>query len=160
MTKKTIQLCNSALTECEMLVSREFAEEVSDYINKYNEWGVGIELLIDVLMEEDKKISIAQFNAVDAAMESMGLSESPRIKQLKTQIQEQLLTETEAYLAMYSFLEEYYKLTNSDEIGGLLGSMSLLQDGGSADPEILGEWKEAVDRVLKGKVNGVNGQQK
>ena len=39
------------------------------------------------------------------------------------------LTEEQAYLAMYSFLSDYYDTTNSDEIGGLLGSMSLLEDG-------------------------------
>ena len=66
---------------------------------------------------------------------------------------EKCLTSKEAFLAMYSFLDKYYQLTQDDEIGGLLGSMSLLPDGETADPAIQSEWKEAVNKVLEGKVN-------
>ena len=64
------------------------------------------------------------------------------------------LTNKQAFLAMYAFLEEYYESTNSDDIGGLLGSMSLLPDGGSADAAVQDEWNEAVEKVLNGQVNG------
>ncbi len=63
------------------------------------------------------------------------------------------LTEKQAFLAMYSFLDEYYQITKSDDVGSLLSSMSLLEDGGTADPAILSEWKDAVKKVLEGKVN-------
>lgn len=63
------------------------------------------------------------------------------------------LTKEEAYLAMFAFLEDYYSRGNSDEIGSMLGSMSLLQDGGTADPAIEQDWNVAVERVLKEKVN-------
>jgi len=63
------------------------------------------------------------------------------------------LTKEEAYLAMFAFLEDYYSRGKSDEIGGMLGSMSLLQDGGTADPAIEQDWNNALERVLKGKVN-------
>jgi hypothetical protein len=46
------------------------------------------------------------------------------------------LSKEQAYQTMYSFLESYYQLTGSDEIGGLRGSMSLLVDGATADPAI------------------------
>ena len=36
------------------------------------------------------------------------------------------LTHQEAYEAMFAFLEAYYDRSKSDEIGGLLGSMSLI----------------------------------
>ena len=62
-------------------------------------------------------------------------------------------TTKEAYLAMFSFLENYYELTKSDDIGSLLGSMSLLQGGGTADPAIWKEWLEAIARMEKGKVD-------
>ena len=64
-----------------------------------------------------------------------------------------VLTEEQAYLAMYAFLEEYYELTGSDEIGGLLGSMSLLEDGDTADSAILEDWKTAINKVIENKVN-------
>ena len=40
----------------------------------------------------------------------------------------------QAYVAMYQYLKRIYDLTGSDELGGLLGSMSLLPDGQPADP--------------------------
>jgi hypothetical protein len=54
---------------------------------------------------------------------------------------------------MFAFLEEYYRLTNSDDIGGLLGSMSLLPDGGPADSTIAEEWAEAVEAAVEGRVS-------
>ncbi len=63
------------------------------------------------------------------------------------------LTEEQAYLAMFSFLETEYLLTSSDEIGGLLGGMSLLPDGSTADPAVKDQWKEAVAHVLRGEAN-------
>ena len=63
------------------------------------------------------------------------------------------LTEKEAFLAMYSFLDEYCQITKADEIGALLGSMSLLADGGTADPAIEQDWKKAVEMVLAGSVD-------
>ena len=56
-------------------------------------------------------------------------------------------------MAMYSFLDNYYQLTKSDDVGGLLGSMSLLNDGRSADPAIQEEWEEAIVKSLKNEVN-------
>jgi len=63
------------------------------------------------------------------------------------------LTSEIAFKAMYSFLDNYYQLTKSDDVGGLLGSMSLLSDGSSADPAIKEEWEEAVEKALKQEVN-------
>ncbi|WP_299980531.1 hypothetical protein [uncultured Pseudoteredinibacter sp.] len=53
---------------------------------------------------------------------------------------------------MYSFLDEYYQLTQSDDVGGLLGSLSLFLDGGFADPGVQEEWNEAVEKAMNGKV--------
>lgn len=63
------------------------------------------------------------------------------------------LTKKEAYLAMFAFLDEYYNLTKSDDIGGLLGSMSLLADGHPADPAMLEDWLEAIDKVKSNQVD-------
>lgn len=63
------------------------------------------------------------------------------------------LTSHEAYCAMYAFLEEYYRLTGSDDVGGLLGAMSLLSDGTPADPAIEVDWSNAVSKALTEKVD-------
>ena len=63
------------------------------------------------------------------------------------------LTSQQAYLAMFAFLEEEWKLTGSGEIGGLLGGMSLLSDGGPADPAVKEQWDLAVQRALAGEVD-------
>ncbi len=60
------------------------------------------------------------------------------------------LTLHEAYSAMYRFLVHEYEMTGSDEIGGMLGSMSLLEDGGTADPAVWSDWLQSVEKVLDG----------
>ncbi len=59
------------------------------------------------------------------------------------------MNEKEAYRAMFYFLENYYQKTKSSEIGGMLGGMSILQDGGTADPAFWEEWKLAFERATK-----------
>lgn len=63
------------------------------------------------------------------------------------------ITTEQAYLAMIAFLENYYSLTNADEIAALLGGLSLLPDGSSADPASKSDWDDAIQKVLSGKVN-------
>ena len=65
---------------------------------------------------------------------------------------ERKLTIREAYQAMYTFLEQYYQLTHADEIGAMLGGMSTLQDGGTADPAFWEDWLLAVERATNGQV--------
>lgn len=68
------------------------------------------------------------------------------------------LTIRQAYQAMYSFLEEYYRLTHADEIGAMLGGLSLLPDGLPADPGFRQDWLNAVRRVvIAGKGGGFTG---
>lgn len=54
---------------------------------------------------------------------------------------------------MFAFLKAYYDRGQSDEIGGLLGSLSLLQDGSPADPAYLSDWNAAVEAALSGRVD-------
>jgi hypothetical protein len=63
------------------------------------------------------------------------------------------LTEKEAYEAMFAFLEQIYNRTKSDDIGGLLGDMSILPDGDTANPAIWHEWLECVLKAKQGKVD-------
>ena len=58
------------------------------------------------------------------------------------------LTAQQAYLAMFEFLRQHYERGPSDEIGGLLGSLSLLADGQPADAAMASDWQAAVTAVL------------
>ncbi len=58
------------------------------------------------------------------------------------------LNEKQAFLAMFYFLDDYYDKTSSDEIGSLLGDLSLLPDGKPADPAAWEDWKKAVRKVF------------
>lgn len=64
-----------------------------------------------------------------------------------------MLTEKEAYNAMYAYLVQVYEMTQSDDLGGLLGSMSTLCDGQTADPAIWDDWLKCVEQAKKGQVN-------
>jgi len=63
------------------------------------------------------------------------------------------LTPKQAYLAMYSFLDAHYQRTNADDVGALLGSMSLLPDGVPVDPAIAEDWRAAVQAAVTGAVD-------
>jgi len=56
----------------------------------------------------------------------------------------------EAYQAMFRFLEKYYEHTHADEIGAILGSMSILNDGKPADGAMWQEWLDAIKEVCPG----------
>lgn len=63
------------------------------------------------------------------------------------------LTPEEAYLAMFAFLDGFYSRTKSDDVGALLGAMSFLSDGGTADPAMAQDWKDAVEAAISGSVD-------
>lgn len=62
------------------------------------------------------------------------------------------LTTAEAYLAMYAFLSKQYGL-GCEELGSILGSMSLLPDGAVADSALAKDWIEAVSLAKAGRVD-------
>ncbi|MBB1089101.1 hypothetical protein H4F99_11480 [Lysobacter sp. SG-8] len=59
------------------------------------------------------------------------------------------LTQEQAYMAMFVFLDKQFSL-GCEELGGILGSMSLLQDGSPADQAFIQDWQEAVAAALSG----------
>jgi len=67
----------------------------------------------------------------------------------------EMLTEDEAYLAMYTYLERRWNITKSPDLANCLSDMSLLPGGSSADPAIRREWLEAVRLVKAGKVDAI-----
>jgi hypothetical protein len=55
---------------------------------------------------------------------------------------------------MFEFLRQRYERGPTDEIGGLLGALSLLQDGGSGDPAMISDWSAAVTAVIDAESSG------
>ncbi|MBK1725243.1 hypothetical protein [Thiocystis violacea] len=67
----------------------------------------------------------------------------------------ELMDEKTAYAAMYEFLVDYYERTKSDDVGALLGGMSLLPDGNPADPAIWPDWMNSVSKA-KGQASDLS----
>ena len=63
------------------------------------------------------------------------------------------LSSKEALEAMILFLDLYWERGKSEEIGGLLGSLTLLEDGVCADPALSHDWNECVKKVLNARLN-------
>jgi hypothetical protein len=65
---------------------------------------------------------------------------------------ERVLTEKQAYTAMFKFLKDIYEREQPEYILLMLSDMQLLPDGGSADPAYDSDWQSAVDFALAGGV--------
>ena len=65
------------------------------------------------------------------------------------------LTTTEAFQAMLLFLETYYEQTQADDIGALLGSLQLLEDGKPADPALWQDWLKSSQSVIFSPIHHV-----
>ncbi|EON79014.1 hypothetical protein ADIS_0431 [Lunatimonas lonarensis] len=63
-------------------------------------------------------------------------------------MEEKKITILEAYKAMLKYLENLYELTESDDLAGFLGSMTLLEDGKPADQAVWHDWINAVNNTL------------
>jgi len=65
------------------------------------------------------------------------------------------LTLKQAFYAMFYFIENEYKLTKSDDMGALLGSLdwTIWNDSGPADPAVWDDWIGAVEKAKKSKAS-------
>jgi hypothetical protein len=84
--QRRIDLCNQALEAVRPAIPSDLWNEVHDYINRFSEWGLGMELLIDRLGDTSVRITSEQFALIQAAMDSMGLGESSRVAYLRAQL--------------------------------------------------------------------------
>jgi len=55
------------------------------------------------------------------------------------------LTKLQSYNIINRLLENYYKQTNSDDIGSLLSVMQFLPDNMTADPAIWEDWIDSIE---------------
>jgi hypothetical protein len=59
-----------------------------------------------------------------------------------------LLTEKQAYMAMYEYWKRVYERTLCPDIGAVLSDLSFLPDGGTADPVAWGDWLGCVEMAI------------
>ncbi|MEM6503987.1 MAG: MafI family immunity protein [Planctomycetota bacterium] len=78
-----IDLCNRALEAVHSTIPDDLYRDIFDYINERNEWGLGMEILIDQISEYEIKISLQQFEAIEKAMTSMEMSNNNRMQYLR-----------------------------------------------------------------------------
>ena len=68
-------------------------------------------------------------------------------------MKEEKMSIREAYLAMFEYLEKLYKRTSSEDLGGFLGSMELIDDDLPGDPAVWSDWLQAVQKAKKSTYN-------
>jgi hypothetical protein len=64
-----------------------------------------------------------------------------------------MLSERKAYEAMYAFLVRRYEFTKSDDLGALLGDMSLMANERPTDAALWGDWMDAIKAAEAGEVD-------
>ena len=78
-----IELCNRALESVRALILADLHQNVFEDINRFNEWGVGMEMLIDQMSDREIRVTLKQFRFIEAAMAAMGLADSARVRYLR-----------------------------------------------------------------------------
>lgn len=78
-----IDLCNRALDAVREVVPAHIRNDVHDYINRFDEWGVGLETLIDALIDGEINITPQQFDLIHEAMASIELADCNRVAYLR-----------------------------------------------------------------------------
>ncbi|WP_133170118.1 hypothetical protein [Kumtagia ephedrae] len=64
------------------------------------------------------------------------------------------LSREEAYAAMFAFIQQrWMRMPAVDEYAIMLGELSVVPDGSTADPASWSDWNAAVDLALAGDVD-------
>ncbi len=84
--RNIINQCKSAIEKIESILTPKEFQECIDYITKYEEWLLGIELAIDWLIENDQKITSENYQEFEKAYKLMKLESDTRLQHLKLQI--------------------------------------------------------------------------
>ncbi|MBN1430284.1 MAG: MafI family immunity protein [Anaerolineae bacterium] len=84
--RRIVEVCNRALEAVRVAISKQQYNDAHDYINKYGEWGLAMEFLIDWICEDDIRITERQFQYIQAAVKVMEMAAAERMKHLAWQI--------------------------------------------------------------------------
>ncbi len=71
--QRNLDLSKAAYEAVEELLPDNVASTIREFIYDVNEWGLGVETIIDALLEYDIHVSRDQKSAIDVAADSMGL---------------------------------------------------------------------------------------
>jgi hypothetical protein len=74
--RECLSLSETAFNLVESRLSQLGSMTVRQYIFDHNEWGLGMEILVDILLEKDIAISSEQKQAIQSAMNAMKLDSS------------------------------------------------------------------------------------
>lgn len=67
---------------------------------------------------------------------------------MSAELKDDRITVSDAYEAMFVFLDKYYDLSKDSAIGNLLGAMFRESDGMPRDLALWSDWLEAVSEVI------------
>ena len=81
-----INQCDIAIRSIKSILSPDEFQECMNYIHQYNEWLIALELAIDWLVEDDRKITEESYRRFKAAYQLMALESDIRLQYLKSQI--------------------------------------------------------------------------
>jgi hypothetical protein len=73
------------------------------------------------------------------------------IKSVKSKGNSNGFNSLDAYQAMLCFLDNYYQLTQSADIGSLLGGLVLIEDNRTRDPAAWDDWMKCIDKMRGSK---------
>lgn len=82
--REIIAQCEVAARSVSLLLSEQQAGEALKYIIRYDEWHLGLEIIIDWLYEGGYQISIEQFSEFRKAYEMMEIADNGRLKLLRS----------------------------------------------------------------------------
>lgn len=57
------------------------------------------------------------------------------------------LNPLQAFKAMTFYLDMYYNITSSDDLGSLLGGFELFEEGGTWDPAAWHDWMDSIKKI-------------
>ena len=74
--KQNLELSKLAFEATKDQLPESSANDIRELIYEYNEWGLGVEMIVDVLLGDDIAITGSQKKAIVDAMDEMGLDRS------------------------------------------------------------------------------------
>jgi len=75
-SQKCLSLSEEAFNLVESRLAQVDATTVREYIFDHNEWGLGMDILVEILLEQNIAINIEQKQAIIVAMDEMNLENS------------------------------------------------------------------------------------
>ena len=76
---RNLELSKTAFELVEDRIPPADAKLIREYIFDHNEWGLGVETIVDVLLEDEIAITAAQRDAIVAALDAMDIDRSQHL---------------------------------------------------------------------------------